>query len=126
MVKGFRDAKMTAKAKGALETYANLVGIPLESVRKDRAAVRGIYAELEARNYQWMPTKQEWAFMVDTEAAAKALNLMISVNAEQQTDALYVLEESMKAGGFEIATIERELIHAFPYDVVIFYIEVKL
>jgi len=125
-MKGFRTAKMTVKAKSALETYALLFGVPLESVRKDRAAVRGIYAELEDRNYQWIPMKGEWAYMPDTEAAAKVLNLMISCDEDRGGEALYVLEESMKAGGFELGKIEREIIPALPYNIVIFYVEVKL
>lgn len=123
---GYRPAKMTAKAKSALETYALLFGVPLDTVRNDRAAVRGIYAELEDRNYQWIPIKGEWAYMLDTEGAAKVLNLMISCDENRGADALYVLEESMKAGGFELGVIEREIVPALPYNIVTFYVEVKL
>lgn len=125
-MKGFRPARKTAKAKSAIEAYANLFGSAVSEIRQDHAAVMGIYGELEARNYVWLPAKQEWALLTDKEVHPNSLALMISTDEDRAVEALYVLEESMKAGGFLIEKCEREIVPAYPANIVIFYVVIKL
>jgi hypothetical protein len=100
----FKTAKMTAKAKGAIAKVADIYRLDVTDMRKDRAAVREMYNELEGNGYQWVALKQEWAYVGNGgfPFAARTATFVTAVSGMSATDALYVLEESMKAAGYDV------------------------
>jgi hypothetical protein len=125
MKSGFH--KMTSKAAKARELYAEIYGIAVDQVRKDRPAVHAIYAELEERGFDWVALKQEWAQTQRGGQGGKNIRLTIAVDDSQQADAIYILEEGLKAAGFKIANLAREEVYMSPLvATIIFYMEVAL
>lgn len=119
--------KMTSKASKAVEIYAQMYGVEQIQVRKDHAAIHGIYAELEDRGFEWVAGKQEWALISGGAPADEILRLTIAVDDSQQAAALYILEEGFKAAGFELLGVQREEVFMSPIAAtIIFYLQVKL
>lgn len=100
----YKMAKMTAKAKGAIQKVAEIYELSESDMRRDRAAIREMYTELEGSGYQWVALKQEWAYIGKSSDpfAPQTAVFVTAVMGMSATDALYVLEESMKAAGYEI------------------------
>lgn len=96
--------KMTTKAAKARELCAEIYGVDVVSMRKDHAAIHGMYAELEDRGYEWVSIKQEWA-MVGNDPAMLPSNtayFVTSVEGVSGSEGLYILVEGLKAAGYDV------------------------
>lgn len=121
----YKRAKMTAKAKEAIATYAAVHNISISDVRTDRPAIRGIYAELEENGYVWRADKQAWAFIQTTESVAKTLVFSLSADAVDFENARYIVSEGLRAAGYQILS-EMQIVSPFDTGVSSSIIEVVL
>jgi hypothetical protein len=119
--------KMTATAATARQLCADLYGLEVSQMRKDHAAIHGMYAELEERGYEWVVGKQEWALMAGKRSPFEPTHARFVFAAEGVTGAegQYILVEGLKAAGYEVT--DAHLVYDLNNPEAIFiHVEVKL
>lgn len=121
----YKRAKMTAKAKDAIATYAAVHNISISDVRTDRAAVRGIYAELEQNGYVWRAAQQAWAYIQPAPQEKQSLVFSLSAEGEDYETAMYIITEGLHAAGYQILS-QTVIVPMFDGAVASAIIEVKL
>lgn len=119
--------RMTSKAAKARDLCAEIYGVEIADMRKDTAAIHGMYAELEDRGYEWVSAKNEWALMAGARSWDQPSNahFVFSCDGVTGAEGQYILTEGLRAAGYEIVSASL-VFNVMNPDAVYVHIEVKL
>jgi hypothetical protein len=119
--------RMTSKAAKARQLCAEIYGVEVDSMRKDHAAIHGMYAELEDRGYEWVSVKNEWALMAGKRSAFEPsiARFVFAVEGVEGSEGMYILVEGLKAAGYEVTKSEM-IFNVLDPEQVFVAVEVKL